>query len=87
MQLREQKEIDAAMVKHRGKVSADRLADLVANVRAASPEKMDEVDAIFSEHLADEEKAFYRDIVTNGGDEAPAAAAPAPEVTSHERTS
>jgi len=79
MQLKTQLEIDAAMEKHRSKVTPERGQQLVATVRATRPERMDELDAIFSEHLVPEEKAFYHDIVTGS------AHAPEPE-TIHDGT-
>jgi hypothetical protein len=71
MQLKPQQEIDAAIEKHRSKVTPERANVIVASVRTTRPEKMDELDAIFSEHLSDEEKAFYHDIVDRPNQPAP----------------
>jgi hypothetical protein len=68
MQLKSNQEIDAAIEKHRSKVTPERSRVIAETVRATRPEKMDELDAIFSEHLSDEEKAFYHDIVDRSGD-------------------
>jgi hypothetical protein len=86
MKLKDQKEIDAAMQKHQGKVEAKRAQELVSHVRSTRPEKMDELDAIFSEHLPEGEKAFYRDIVSGGAmQSAVTAAAAAAQTTSREQ--
>jgi hypothetical protein len=77
MQLKSQQEIDAVVAAHQGKVPRERAEQIVATIRATRPERMDELDAIFSENLSDEEKAFYHDIVEEEAKaEAPAAAAP-----------
>jgi hypothetical protein len=62
MKLKSKQEIDAAIAEH-GKVSLERKTAIAATVQQTRPEKMDELDAIFSEALNDEEKAFYYDIV------------------------
>jgi hypothetical protein len=69
MQLKPQQEIDAAINSlpeeaGAGKVTRARGREIATTVRSTRPEKMDELDAIFSEHLSTEEKAFYHDIVT-----------------------
>jgi hypothetical protein len=63
MQLKSQQEIDAAMQKSYGKVDDVRKKQILATVTSTRPEKMDELDAIFSEALTPDEKAFYHDIV------------------------
>lgn len=86
MRLKSDDEIAKAISKPYPNLTKGRKEELVAHLRAAPPEKLNEVHGVFTEGLPENERAFYADIV-NPDEGADDSAAGAPVVSTPKVTS